>query len=119
MTLVTYFYLRFLKFYLQETKIECIERSEYSKETFPNLSGGLFDHNLCQLAIGGINSNYTANWTVEIQVLGEEGLTKTYIPITSTKLAEVTGSEDSISVTSGQLFQASCTASFGVPQPAG
>ena len=119
LTLGTNFYLLFLKFYLQGEKIECIDRSEHSKETFPNLSGGKFDHNLCQLEIGGINSNYTSNWTVVIQLLDDSEVPPVYIPIKSTKLPEVTGSEDSISVTSRQAFQTSCTASFGVPQPAG
>ena len=108
-----------MKIHPQGEKIECNDRSEHSKETFQNLSGGQFDRNLCQLEIGGINSNYTSNWTVVIQLLDDSEVPAVYIPITSTKLAEVTGSEDSISVTSGQTFRTSCTASFGVPQPAG
>ena len=103
----------------QNTVVDCHDRTQRSIETFPNLSGGLFDKNLCQLAIIDISSNYSADWIVEIQVLSDDNLYPTTIPITSTKLAEVSGSEDPLQATSGQSFQTSCQASFGVPQPAG
>ena len=71
--------------------------------------------------IGEISYNYTGNWTVSI-VGGSsgQGSTKTVnIQITTTRLAEVTGKAATLSVISGQPFETSCQASFGVPKPAG
>ena len=90
-------------------------------DTFPEISGGYYNPTMCQLAIGDISSNYTANWTVQIHG-GKDGINETiteYIQITTTRVANVTGEEVSLEVTNGQRFQASCKASFGIPKPAG
>ena len=102
--------------------ITCIDRSEESIATYPDVSGGKYNPNTCQLVIGNINYNYTGNWTVEI-VGGSDGTgeltNKTdWIQITTTRIANVVGSDTTLSVENGQRFEVSCEASFGVPKPA-
>merc|ERR1712241_901910 len=89
-------------------------------ETYPEISGGNYNPNMCQLAINDISSNYTGIWTVQIQG-GKDGtgdIKLRHIQITTTRVADVIG-DNSLSVTSGQRFEASCEASFGIPKPAG
>ena len=101
----------------------CIDRSDESKETFPDISGGKYNPNMCQLVIGHVNYNYTGNWTVEIiggtDAQGNQTTKQDWIQITTTRTANVTGIDQSLSVSSGDRFETSCEASFGVPKPVG
>ena len=70
-----------------------------------------------------MNYNYTGKWTVEVigggDGQGDKENRTTSIHMETTMLAQVTAESQSLSVISGQRFDTSCEAAFGVPKPVG